>query len=229
LKKVEDKDREIAKLHELLEKSFKQVTVEGIMTASQLEAKTKQLAKSTIAPATTSNSKKSRRHPSSSSSSTRNSNDAARIATSELGTLLPNGFPPPSPPPPPPAHTPLLNSTSDTSHHDELSAHNLTDSRLLPRVATHHQQQHNKHKTNDHHHHHHYDEDEDDEDSFHDNHNHNHHPLPSGSAFGFTSDTNDDNTIVGGSVDDLSSIAEAQSASDTGHDSKPRRGNRKES
>jgi hypothetical protein len=42
---VEDKDREIAMLHELLEKSFKQVTVEGIMTASQLEAKTKQLAK----------------------------------------------------------------------------------------------------------------------------------------------------------------------------------------
>lgn len=43
--KVHDKDREIAKLHALLEKSFKEVTVEGILTASQLETKTKQLAK----------------------------------------------------------------------------------------------------------------------------------------------------------------------------------------
>lgn len=44
LSKVQEKDREIAKLHQLLEKSFKEVTVEGIMTASQLETKTKELA-----------------------------------------------------------------------------------------------------------------------------------------------------------------------------------------
>ena len=44
LAKVQDKDREIAKLHALLEKSFKEVTVEGIMTASQLESRTKLLA-----------------------------------------------------------------------------------------------------------------------------------------------------------------------------------------
>lgn len=44
LSKVNAKDREIAQLHALLEKSFKEVTVEGIMTASQLEAKTKELA-----------------------------------------------------------------------------------------------------------------------------------------------------------------------------------------
>jgi len=44
LQGVKEKDKEIARLHELLEQSMKEVTVEGIMTASQLDGRTQRLS-----------------------------------------------------------------------------------------------------------------------------------------------------------------------------------------
>jgi len=45
LEKVSKKDKEIAQLNSLLQQSLKEVSVEGIMTASQLDSKTSKLQK----------------------------------------------------------------------------------------------------------------------------------------------------------------------------------------
>ncbi len=153
---MEDKDREIAKLHELLEKSFKEVTVEGIMTASQLETKTRQL--STQVPST--NPPRSRNssvlsHSSASSTQSKSSgtkhtktHSAHHSDVSQTNT----------------AHLITNNTVTTTTTKKGFGSGISTDEKELDRKA-----------------------------------------LYSPASFGFLSDQND-NTIIEGSVEDLSSI-----------------------